>query len=444
MILFTSVIFLLYDYLVNENVKWKDQVLRMKRDFVRFISHEIRTPLNTVSVGLQLIYEGLLAQEAGEEVTTTDMLELATDVQSSTGTAVTVLNDLLNFDKLQSGELQIAHEPVHVWETVVTVVRSFRIPAKQKNISVELQFENAVNEEVSCNELVVMGDKFKISHIIRNMLSNAMKFTTEGGSIVAKVAWAVVLETEQEESKSTLPSYISSKVIMPEEKFSSSVSSVTISVADSGYGLTAEQIGMLFRDGVQFNPNELQAGQGSGLGLYLSQAIAALHGGKMWATSEGENKGATFNVQFPVEVGLHLRIPCVLSANSIVANSGCDNKKIPPLVLRKGKILVVDDTASNRKIVCRMLRKHGYECEEAKDGREAINMIEEKNEPSYFSCVLMDFEMPLMNGPDATAALRERGCRLPIYGLTGNVMADDVEYFLRSGADHVLAKPFQI
>ena len=138
MIIFTSIIFLLYDYLMNENVKWKDQILAMKRDFVRFISHEVRTPLNTVSVGLQLMYEALLAQKTGEKVTMEDMLELAVDIQTSTETAVSVLNDLLNFDKLQSGELQIVHEPLRIWEAVVTAVRSFKIPAMQKKISVDL------------------------------------------------------------------------------------------------------------------------------------------------------------------------------------------------------------------------------------------------------------------------------------------------------------------
>ncbi|CAM9128824.1 unnamed protein product [Ectocarpus fasciculatus] len=443
MIIFTSIVFFLYDYLVNENVKWKDQVLKMKRDFVRFVSHEIRTPLNTVSVGLQLIYEGLLAQEAGEEVTAKDMLELTMDVQTSTGTAVSVLNDLLNFDKLQSGELQIAHEPVHVWETVVTVVRSFKIPAMQKNIAVDLQFENFVNAEVSCKELVVIGDKFKICHIIRNMMSNALKFTGNGGSISIKVMWQVI----EEPVKSRSSSPIAGRKVLPEYEFADVLSRVTISVTDTGYGLSAEQIGMLFQDGVQFNPNKLQAGQGSGLGLYLSQAIAMLHGGKMWATSEGENKGATFNVLFPVEIRHILfssresvtecRTPATICAKSSVARN-------PPIEKFDGKILVVDDAASNRKIVCQMLRRRGYECEEAKDGREAINAIEGKNDPEYFSCVLMDFEMPVMNGPNATAALRARGYRVPIYGLTGNVMVDDVEHFLRSGADHVLAKPFQV
>ena len=100
MVIFTSIIFFLYDNLVNKNFKWKGQVLRVKRDFVRFVSHEIRTPSNTVSVGLQLIYESLLAQQAGEEVALHDLMELTLDVQSGTSTAVSVLSDLLKFEEL--------------------------------------------------------------------------------------------------------------------------------------------------------------------------------------------------------------------------------------------------------------------------------------------------------------------------------------------------------
>ncbi|CAM9392814.1 unnamed protein product, partial [Ectocarpus fasciculatus] len=432
----------------NKNAKWKDHILKVKRDFVRFISHEIRTPLNTVSVGLQLIYEGLAAQQAGDEEVVRDLLELTLDVQTGTSTAVSVLNDLLNFDKLQSGELQIAQGPVPVWETVATVVRSFKIPAMQKNIAVELLFENHVSDEVSCDELVVTGDKFKICHVIRNLMSNALKFTADGGSIVVKMLWENAPLCE----KSPPLSRQSSHAVVPE--VSSDISLATISVTDSGYGLTAEQIGLLFKDGVQFNPNELQAGQGSGLGLFLSQAIASMHGGKMWATSEGQNKGATFNVQFPVEI---------IPASPRISREQCESS---PMVLYSSResvtgyrspakednsnsklkehVLVVDDVASNRKIVCRMLRKRGYICEEAKDGKEAIEVIEEKKDSSFFACVLMDFEMPIMNGPQATAALRALGYRIPIYGLTGNVMVDDIEFFLHHGADQVLTKPFQI
>lgn len=489
MIIFTSVIFFLYDYLVHENDKEKDHILRMKRDFVRFISHEIRTPLNTVSVGLQLLHEALISQADGEMVPVQDMLELTADVQSSTSTAVSVLNDLLNFDKLQAGELIIVVEPVNLWETVHTVVKSFKIPAIQKNVSLDLIFDNLVDENVTKTDLIIQGDKFKICHIVRNMLSNAIKFTNEGGSVVVRVEWSVISAADDPAKsaatkKGRLP--IMAGKIVPSEFDGVGRSVVTISVADTGHGLTPEQIGMLFQDGVQFNPNQLQAGQGSGLGLYLSQAMAELHGGRMWATSDGENKGSTFHARFPVQVctaATTIRIDdsspapdahklksttaffdsarsnssssgfVVFSSKDTIAtlkksasrNNSLESLNISrPATVSEGRVLVVDDAASNRKIVSRILRQRGYECDEAKDGKECISVILAKGDMEYYSCILMDFEMPVLNGPDATVELRKMGLKIPIYGLTGNVMVDDIEHFLISGADHVLSKPFQV
>jgi signal transduction histidine kinase/CheY-like chemotaxis protein len=490
MILFTSLIFFLYDYLMNENVKEKDLVLRIKRDFVRFISHEIRTPLNTVSVGLQLIFENLVAQQGGEALAD-DMLELTTDVQSSTAIAVSVLNDLLNFDKLEAGELEIAHEPVYIWDAIYMVVKSFKIPANQKKICIDLSFQNSVNgEDLNPKQLLLMGDKFKLCHIIRNMLSNALKFTDEGGSINVSVVWAKSPSSWKASSKPTMTG--NSKIIpdMLEAK-----ELVTISVTDTGHGLTPVQIGMLFRDGVQFNPNELQAGQGSGLGLYLSQALAALHGGLMWATSAGKGCGATFTVQLPISMiplsdkaieeasvvsrsasGPPLRrlsssihdnsVDSTLNAlpgcNSVVyyttriSKTSVETSVMQPVSAAApatpvestkpelGRILVVDDASSNRKIVCKILTKMGYECFQAQDGKECVDLVQNKGNLEFFDCILMDFEMPVLNGPDATDQLRKCGYTLPIYGLTGNVMPNDVEYFLKSGVDHVLPKPFQI
>jgi signal transduction histidine kinase/CheY-like chemotaxis protein len=570
MILFTSLIFFLYDYLMNENVKEKDLVLRIKRDFVRFISHEIRTPLNTVSVGLQLIFENLVAQQGGEALAD-DMMELTMDVQSSTATAVSVLNDLLNFDKLEAGELEIAHEPVFIWDIVSMVVRSFKIPVNQKNISIDLAFTNMFDEEVmNPKQLMLMGDKFKICHIIRNMMSNALKFTDEGGSITILVVRAksvpiVDVATVAKRGNKVVPELDKDLPVETDQ-------TVTISVTDTGHGLTPVQIGMLFRDGVQFNPNELQAGQGSGLGLYLSQALAALHGGKMWATSEGEGCGATFTVQFPVTMALEtdesaalglvdnsvsqvkmaqisfehtertkildmsprMRLDSFRSDSSLIhstlstdksapgldrilisslestrltaksdhsklAHNGdfvfnslnsalnvsilnrearlpkCSPGRVfvesvarssvspksdtPPIVMPSrikspppsatetrilGRVLVVDDACSNRKIVCKMLQKRGYACVQAQDGKECLDIVFAASSADFFDCILMDFQMPVLNGPDATTALRKAGYSLPIFGLTGNVMPAEIEHFLRCGADHVLPKPFLV
>lgn len=235
-----------------------------------------------------------------------------------------------------------------------------------------------------------------------------------------------------------------------------------------------------FSDGMQFKPNELQAGQGSGLGLFLSYKIVQLHHGRIWVTSEGENKGTSFFVELPLYAAsdsftlelttgeshppsphsFHGESSIVPAASPGVLlgslddtlegsgdNADAMDSVLPPISQAPKKIeklLVVDDTGSNRKMVCRILKNRGYQCLEAKDGKECIQIMTTENASLGIDCILMDFEMPELNGPDATKQLRAKGFTLPIIGLTGNVMVDDVNHFLICGADHVLAKPFQI
>lgn len=546
MILFTSVVFFSYDSLVKEDVREKNHILRVKRDFVRFISHEIRTPLNTVSVGITLLEEGLQAMRMREkrlfddstvkesnsnpapakndpiilramsqspestnsslyiasDMSLLDMIELTEDVQNSTGVAVEVLNDLLNFDKLEAGELHIARDTVPIWELVSNVVKSFKIQAHQKKIAMTLEF---ISPAKSCDAEVfnpqtvcVLGDKFKLAHVIRNMMSNALKFTDKHGSVIVTAS----LKSSQEmmvKSASDIhltsignarcslcdcvssapPSPPPSPSIHSSKRISSTSSeaaffpldTLQVAVRDSGFGLSRAQLEELFQDGKQFDPNKLQAGQGSGLGLYLSQKIANLHGGYMWAESKGENKGATFLLSLPILMVQPLptsptstqRRPNELireesnikQPSDVVDVDKVEEEKEAPKC--PGRILVVDDASSNRKIVCRALRSRGFECAEARDGQECIKMVRNLANTSIssaaspsdetaieFECIIMDFEMPVLNGPDATVALRDMGFTRPIVGLTGNVMQEDIQHFLDSGADIVLCKPLDI
>ena len=555
MIIFTSVVFFLYDQLVKEDVKEKAHVLRMKRDFVRFISHEIRTPLNTVAVGMTLLEEGLqmmhiretlaeqLPPKSGDgngcakdiskshhqddrdiddckssvmsglsdqrDMSVTDMLELTSDVQNSTTVAVSVLNDLLNFDKLEAGEVKMAYDRVMILELVSHVVKSFKIQAYQKKIQMSLDFKGVDN--ASRREVVVYGDKFKLSHVIRNLMSNALKFTERYGAITVTISVyrpslsADVIQfvdddhvppPQAQKTEHCLPIMnLLSRFRDDPEHFSRSASyndgnrdiwginsrrynngMILVAVKDSGHGLSPDQLSALFQDGVQFDPNKLQAGQGSGLGLFLSQKIVAVHGGRIWAESKGQGMGATFFMSLP----LGQTIPAtenaspaagVLSNGTNHYNSARCNRirNVEPALesdlmlhndavhteespLRQGGIiLVVDDAASNRKIVKRVLRSRGFDCMEAKDGQECIRIVREMapsvnavDKCTTFCCILMDFEMPILNGPDTTLALRDLGYKYPIFGLTGNVMQEDVQHFLESGADHVLSKPFEI
>jgi CheY-like chemotaxis protein len=261
--------------------------------------------------------------------------------------------------------------------------------------------------------------------------------------------------------------------------------SLQIDIVDQGPGIGREEMARLFREGVQFNPNQLQAGQGSGLGLWISKGIIELHLGRLSAHSEGLGKGSTFSIEIPlvehprleleegvegdVEMGVfgheNPDLDSTPSAGSIrytlventhpvqeitpkTLSDAADKEsavkefddKTPPAIKR---ILIVDDTATNRKIVRRILKIDGFtDVDEAKDGQECVEMVSCRppSEP-WYDLILMDYEMPRMNGPTATSRLRELGYSMPIIGVTGNILNADVSYFLESGANSVLPKP---
>ena len=265
-------------------------------------------------------------------------------------------------------------------------------------------------------------------------------------------------------SISLLPRRSSVPKIYSEVADETSIGRIVISVIDSGPGLTAEQQRSLFLEGVQFNPNELQAGQGSGLGLWIAREIVSLHQGDITVRSQGLGMGATFVLSLPVYLRdtqsinsctrrLSSQLQSSVAFNSIVdipdpppdpavtTSPAAASTPVPSAPLR---VLVVDDAVSNRKLVCRLLQsKGGFICQQAENGQECVNMVLSGDHPP-FDLILMDYEMPIMNGPSAAYKLREMKCEILIIGLTGNVLPEDREYFMSQGANAVLPKPVDI
>ena len=233
---------------------------------------------------------------------------------------------------------------------------------------------------------------------------------------------------------------------------------VLVQVIDDGVGMTQEQVRNVFKDGTQYNSNKLQAGGGSGLGLNIAKGIAVEHRGQLTCNSEGIGKGATFTLSLPHyeeqkvvvdpskndKVGKQKQIPGNPMGNSRSTQSETeeceDSCEIPQF-----RILVVDDSATNRKLCMRLLSRHGHICDGAMDGQEGVDRaLEAMDQGHPYDCILLDYEMPRMNGPSACQAMRERGCDSYIVGVTGNVMSEDVAHFRSCGANWVLPKPFQL
>jgi signal transduction histidine kinase len=199
-IIFTSFLFILYDFFVRQEFHVKRSVLEAKRNFVRFVSHEVRTPLNAVCMGLQLLQEEIRESQSNltarksfstDSDTKAKMFELTEDIFSSATSAVDVLNDLLNYDKVEMGTLSLERTIVPIWDLIERTLAEFKLPAKAKKIDFKLDFSalaDADEESLSIlylpqdiRERKVLGDAIRIAQVLRNLVSNGLKFTPDGG-----------------------------------------------------------------------------------------------------------------------------------------------------------------------------------------------------------------------------------------------------------------------
>jgi signal transduction histidine kinase/CheY-like chemotaxis protein len=440
LIAFTSFLFLLYDLFVRREFNAKKELLEAKRKFVRFVSHEVRTPLNSVCMGLTLMKEEIAANlnrnKENKEKNNDNLrawLTLTDEVSANAHSAMDVLNDLLNYDKVETGKLTLEYTIVPIFDLIEQTVSEFKLPAMKKKIKLIVQTPLSSDIEGHTDaslERFVVGDKVRLTQVFRNLLSNAIKFTPERGDLTVRATWLPPTDKQLRnptETHFTLPHEES--VVFAQK------GSLTLSVTDTGVGMTPEQVKSVFFQGTQFNKNELQAGNGSGLGTYIAKGIVRQHGGSLSASSEGLNQGSTFSVTLPV-----YDIPSDLTPTTKTLDTDSDDALSDPL-----KILVVDDSKTNLKLLMRLLSTHGHIVDGAEDGQIAVDKVKAAIEiGDRFDVILMDYQMPIMDGPTASQKLREMGCDAFIVGVTGNAMPEDLRFYKNAGANAVLPKPLKL
>ena len=475
------------------------------------------------------------------------------DVNLSCKAALDILNDLLCFDKLESGILELHKQDTNIVPFITDCIAMFAAQARENDIKVT--FINTGHEEdhpcshtsytstlahdvdkeeksgiekrristpIGDSEKVFI-DKFKMDQVVRNLISNALKFTPKSGSISIKVAFIPQPELTAPEmlkmaplrrrsrtsivmfsrSNSSSDIDVSNDDSESEPSWSFTEGTLVIEVADSGAGISFENQQRLFKDIVQFNPEILQAGGGSGLGLWITKGIVDLHNGTISVHSDGEECGCNFTVRIPmlrrIKIEPELEVPPPRLASLVTRDaiyllehgtsfsslsndltstipidtlSRSGSSFAPPIVIggkaaepdlipeategsvcleqeQEHELLVVDDSQLNRKMLCKILRGAGYICDEAEDGRIALQKVSDKmghSDPSRrsYDAILMDYVMPNMDGPTATSRIRGLKYTGQIFGVTGNALDTDVEYFMACGADRIFTKPLDI
>jgi signal transduction histidine kinase/CheY-like chemotaxis protein len=470
-IVFVSFLFCLYDSCVRRDITAKSQLLDAKRAFVRFVSHEVRTPLNSVCMGLELMQDEIAksvgcksvdqliakAKEDEKHPEATNKhsgpvarFRLSQEIQSNVLRSVGVLNDLLNYDKIEVGNLTLELAVIDVQDLIESTTNEFAVAASQKKLALTVDFEQvdadlkaaqastSFDGPTSSRDCRTVGDEIRLRQVMRNLLSNAIKFTPENGEIQVFASWVASGGPREQRtlSKFTLSNGV--------ELSTPRCGWLKVRVIDSGAGMTADQLSKVFGVGVQFNANELQGGNGTGLGLHIAKGIMEQHRGTLRVSSAGLGRGSVFTLKIPIHNAT--------SDNDRSASFGSTERRrslsgtIPtdfeasPL-----KILIVDDAAMNRKLLARLLRNRGHQCDEAEDGDVAVRLVKQGIADSQpYDTVLLDNDMPVMDGPTAAEHVRGMGSDVFIVGITGNLLPEDVAHFKEKGANYILPKPFKL
>jgi PAS domain S-box-containing protein len=360
-----------------------------KSEFLANMSHEIRTPLNGVLGMLQLCQTTELDEEQKDYVQT---------ALASGRSLLSIINDILDFSKIEAGKLDVIRERFNVYNVVEDVLQTFRDQAEAKAVALSCVTTPDIPAPL-------MGGKGRLRQILFNLVGNAMKFT-EYGSITVSVS---LQHTGSGPEKARL----------------------LFVVSDTGIGIPAEKLDHIFEPFTQVDGSSMRRHQGTGLGLGIVKRLIGLLGGSMSMVSE-LGKGTDIYLSIPFD----RENVCPAPESADVSGNG-----------RRGlHILVVEDNRINRLFAARMFGKLGHVAETARNGEEALNLLQKRS----FDAIFMDVQMPGMDGIEATRRIRNATSgmvadpELPIVAMTAHAMRGNREQFLAAGMDEYIAKPIEI
>ncbi|KXT13953.1 hypothetical protein AC579_4202 [Pseudocercospora musae] len=401
-----------------EMVRLKDEAAKAKSMFLANVSHELRTPLNGVIGMSEMLKATPLNKEQEEHA---DSIRVCAD------TLLSVINDILDFSKLEAGKMQVFSVPLSLTETISEVVRALSYTNIERNLKT-IQDLDGLDKN-----LVVMGDPVRLHQILMNLMSNAYKFTAKGSvTVKAKVDW--------EDADGI---------------------KVTVSVTDTGIGISQEQQKKLFLPFSQADSSTARSYGGTGLGLSICKAILenVMHG-QIWLESE-PGVGTTVSFSLPFKK--------VKSSDSETNGTTPHGREADPMAIftppaeddgpggraimslqgiprDQLKVCIAEDNPINQKIAINFVKKLGFNCEAYGDGQQAVDALARASEDGHpFHLVLMDVQMPVLDGYNATREIRKhpdpRVRDILVIAMTASAIRGDREKCLEAGMNNYLAKP---